>query len=687
MLNTRYQASDGECQTRRQSPARPNVLFLFAFCSLLSVSGSLLAAPQYFVIPDTSRVYVVLAAAPAEMSGFTVQRQSARGTFENLTPAPVAPMLDPEQAQATLGTDEYAWVTQVLKTDDPIAVLARLKHDRGVGQALSLVSLKVAEVLGRIFVDTSARTGSTYTYRITFLKNDGSELARYDERVTVAAHAGPELKATNLAAEADNAEVKLRWRYPRYAGDRADIVIGFNIYRRPSTSGQTPNPGFEKLTARPLLRSSDTLSFPDHAVENDQTYEYCITAVDNVGAESPRSTPVSATPHDTLGPPPPYNVKAMALQGKVLISWQVPLDTQPLAGYNVYRSWSLHGEFSKLNPTLLPAGQNSWLDTNVVSESTYVYRVRTKAKSGKEGRPSAAGFASPSDTVPPGPPTGVTAVADKHIVRLTWKSRPTPDLAGYYVYRAEGNDKLFRLRSTPLGPDTTEFTDSGFGRTGLYPGKHYRYAVSQVDFAHNESKRDSTTLLITDDMPPLPPATAYGRSSDDGRVLLTWQMSMSSDAAGYRVYRDTGSLFAHPVRLADLPRSAREYRDSSATKGRRYWYEVAAVDSAGNQGSSPAMAVTPADIAPPPAPTGFKATLSKTAVELSWQSVTESDLAGYNVYRADAPSGVPEKLNREPLNEMKYTDPAGGATHYYWVRALDTSGNESPRSEVVRPTP
>jgi fibronectin type 3 domain-containing protein len=110
------------------------------------------------------------------------------------------------------------------------------------------------------------------------------------------------------------------------------------------------------------------------------------------------------------------------------------------------------------------------------------------------------------------------------------------------------------------------------------------------------------------------------------------------------------------------------------------------VDSAGNEGKSPAMAVTPADIAPPPAPTGFKATLNKTAAELSWQAVTESDLAGYNVYRSDLPSGVPEKLNREPLRETKYTDPAGGATHYYWVRALDTSGNESPRSEVVRPT-
>jgi fibronectin type 3 domain-containing protein len=675
-------------ESRIQDP-KPSALRFFAICCLLAVSSSLLAAPQYFVIPDTNRVYVVLAAAPADMAGFTVQRQAAGGAFTSLTPNPVAPVLDPEQARIMLGEDEFAWVTEVLKTDDPIAVLSRLKRDRGVGQALSLVSMKVAEVLGRVFVDTSARTGSSYTYRITFLKYDGTELARHDERVTVAAHAGPELKAGNLTAEVDNSEVKLRWRYPHYTGDRSDNVIGFNIYRKPGpATPRSPAAGsdYGKLNPRPLLRSSDSLFFPDRAVQNDQTYEYCITAVDNIGAESPRSTPVSATPHDTLGPPPPYNVKATALQGKVLVSWQVPPDTQPLAGYNVYRSWSLHGEFSKQNPTLIPAGQNSWTDTNVVSESTYVYRVRTRAKDGKEGRPSTAGFASPNDTVPPKPPTALAAVADKHIVRLTWKSQPAPDLAGYYVYRAEGNDKLFRLRSTPLGPDTTEFTDSGFGRTGLYPGKRYRYAVSQVDFAHNESKRDSTVLLIKDDVAPLPPATAYGKSSDDGRVLLTWQMSMSSDALGYRVYRDVDSLLARPTALADLPKSAREYRDTSAVKGRRYWYVVAAMDSAGNEGKSPAMAVLAADVVPPPAPAGFKAALNKTAADLSWQAVVEPDLAGYNVYRSDMPSGVPEKLNREPLKETKYTDANGKATYYYWVQSLDTSGNESPRSEVVRPT-
>jgi fibronectin type 3 domain-containing protein len=672
-------------QSPRSKVQNPRFLFLLAVCSLLSAvslsSAQPVKGPPCFVIPDQGCVYIILASAPVSASGFNVARKDPGGSdFKPLTPDPVVPLIDPAEARQVIGETGFAWLMQALQTDDELTILTRLKRESGVGQALSLVSLGVARAIGRAYIDSTVKAGQEYTYRITFLKSEG-EAGRCEQKVATAPHAGPDLKLSNLAAKTGDAEVKLTWQYPAYTGDKNDITIGFNVYRREAGKGE-----FAKLTSHAYLRSGEKLLFSDLMVENDRPYEYCLSAVDVVGAESPKSVSVTATPRDTSGPKPPPNVNAAPLEGKVRVTWSMPADTASIAGFNVYRSNSIHGELKKLNPQLIPARETSFVDPDVMAGRFYVYRAGTFGKSGKEGKPSVAAFASPNDSVPPGPPTAVTAVADKHIVRLTWKSQPTPDLAGYYVYRAEGKGQLFRLRSTPLGPDTTELTDSGFGRTGLYPGKHYRYAVSQVDFAHNESKRDSTGLLIPDDQPPLPPATAYGRSSDDGRVLLTWQMSMSSDVVGYRVLRDNDSLFVHPVRLADLPLSAREFRDSSATKGRRYWYEVAAVDSAGNQGASPAMAVLPADITPPPAPVGLKATLSKTAVELSWQAVTEPDLAGYNVYRSDLPSGVPEKLNREPLKEMKYTDPVGGATHYYWIRALDTSGNESPRSEVVRPT-
>jgi large repetitive protein len=663
----------------------PRLLFLSAVCGLLSAvspsSAQPVKGPPCFVIPDQGCVYIVLASAPASASGFNVARRGPGSPdFKLLTPEPVEPIIDPAEARRVIGEADFAWLMQTLQTDDELTVLTRIKREAGVGQALSLVSLGVARAIGRAYIDSTVKAGQEYTYRVTFLKSDG-EAGRYEQKVVAAPHVGPELKLSNLAAGAGDAEVKLTWQYPAYTGDKNDVTIGFNVYRREAGKGE-----FAKLTNHAWLRSGAKLSFSDLMVENEKPYEYCLTAVDVVGAESRRSNPVTATPRDTTGPVAPLNVNATPLEGKVRVTWGMPADSASIAGFNVYRSNSIHGELKKLNAQLIPARETSFTDPDVTAGRFYVYRVGTLGKSGKEGKPSVAAFASPNDTTPPPQPVALKAVAEKHIVRLTWKSQPAPDLAGYYVYRAEGKGLPFRLRSTPLGPDTTEFTDSGFGRTGLYPGKHYRYAVSQVDFAYNESKRDSTVLLIPDDMPPLPPATAYGRSSDDGRVLLTWQTSMSSDAVGYRVYRDNDSLFAHPVRLSDLPRSAREFRDSSATRGRRYWYEVAAVDSAGNEGKSPVMAVTPADIAAPPAPTGFKATLAKTAAELSWQAVTEPDLAGYNVYRSDLPSGVPEKLNREPLKETKYTDPAGGASHYYWVRALDTSGNESPRSEVVRPT-
>jgi fibronectin type 3 domain-containing protein len=280
------------------------------------------------------------------------------------------------------------------------------------------------------------------------------------------------------------------------------------------------------------------------------------------------------------------------------------------------------------------------------------------------------------------PPIALQATSEKHIVHLTWQSQPSPDLAGYYIYRAEGAEELSRLRDLPLGRDTTEYTDSGSSQQGLIPGKGYRYGVSQVDTARNESPRDSTQLLIPDDQPPTPPDSVHCQSTGDGRVQITWQVSMAPDVTRYRVYRQEAGM--NLLQQAELPSSARDYTDSSVTRGREYGYLVAAVDSAGNEGQSETYEVVPADTNPPAAPKELKVKLGATGVDLTWQPATDSDLAGYNVYRSDT-TRVPAKLNQEPLTDTTFADSSGGARYFYWVQALDTSGNESERSEILWP--
>ena len=95
------------------------------------------------------------------------------------------------------------------------------------------------------------------------------------------------------------------------------------------------------------------------------------------------------------------------------------------------------------------------------------------------------------------------------------------------------------------------------------------------------------------------------------------------------------------------------------------------------------------DSTAPAAPTGLIATPSATGIVLTWNANSESDLAGYNIYRGTSPGvgtgGTP--INGALLTSPTYTDGSlasssltAGQTYYYVVAALDTSSNQSAAS-------
>ncbi|MEI9981584.1 MAG: fibronectin type III domain-containing protein [Edaphobacter sp.] len=104
------------------------------------------------------------------------------------------------------------------------------------------------------------------------------------------------------------------------------------------------------------------------------------------------------------------------------------------------------------------------------------------------------------------------------------------------------------------------------------------------------------------------------------------------------------------------------------------------------------------DIFPPRVPTGLEALpggLSPTdrSIDLSWTPNSDSDLAGYFVYRQDVDSSgavaaTATRLNQTPVVGPAYRDQTAkpGRRYSYRVSAVDQAGNESPTSEPVQET-
>ena len=139
--------------------------------------------------------------------------------------------------------------------------------------------------------------------------------------------------------------------------------------------------------------------------------------------------------------------------------------------------------------------------------------------------------------------------------------------------------------------------------------------------------------------------------------------------------------------------------DPDAAFDERYSYRISRVTTVSIGGksidiagpSSAEILVNTKDIFPPSAPTGLAAVAApdEGAIDLSWAPNTETDLAGYAVYRSEL-GGEPVRISPpgKPIDSPAFRDATArpGHEYTYTVTAIDRDGNESVRSAEVKET-
>jgi fibronectin type 3 domain-containing protein len=654
--------------------------FWYALLMAYAGAGSSLsaqAAPddlRMFLVAHGDSVRLLLTESPPQFGGFVVYRRLAGGasSWERRTPQPIRRVVQPAMAAGQIGADLPA-VRQALGTTDDGELLPRLQSDNFAAYVLSLLHPQVAVVLGRLFADGDVQSGASYDYRVVVTNNRGQETGEQiigTVRIADVVPAPP----TGVTAVGAPGAVTVTWAYPPYGGDPTDLVIGFHVYRGDAAGGPPT-----RVTGRPVMRNDiGPLEFADTLAATGARYRYEVRAVDLVRRESAASAGATVTVIDDTPPRTPSGVEAVPGEGVVTVSWEPTPDTD-IVGYHVERSTGLDQPYQRLTQTTVPAN-TPYEDRTAVGGTPYFYRVVAVDDSGNVGRPSNAIAVLPVDTTPPSPPSGLTISPNGRTLEARWTASASSDVRGYYVYRGETTDRLVRLVEQPIAG--TSFLDAGYGGTGLAPGRQYTLRVSAVDHSFNESEPVDADITVIDDEAPAAP-TGLDAANVFGRyVEVAWSPSPSLDVRAYEIRR--GAPGEPAAVIADSQEAARMLRDSTAVAGVTYTYEVIAVDSAGNRSAPAAAVMTFADPTPPPAPRYVAAVFGAAGVEISWERVVAEDLAGYNVYRALVPTGAQERLTDAPIVELRFTDPAGQPEHYYSIRAVDSSANESASSPAVR---
>jgi hypothetical protein len=222
-------------------------------------------------------------------------------------------------------------------------------------------------------------------------------------------------------------------------------------------------------------------------------------------------------------PAPIVSVEARVTESGVELTWPAPAGSatgEPMptvTGYRIYRAEIHPGALSSSPQDLSPgkpeahaallgfSESNSYRDTSVVFDHTYVYIVRSVIRvdgAELESSDSQSVTVTPRDVFPPAAPQGLVAAVlpgstpGTVLVDLSWSINLETDLAGYRVYRGEQEGTRGELVTPDLLP-TPALRD-----TSVDPGHRYWYTVTAVDRAGNESTPGIPVLV--DVTQPLP---------------------------------------------------------------------------------------------------------------------------------------------------------------------------------------
>ncbi|MEM7351250.1 MAG: CARDB domain-containing protein, partial [Acidobacteriota bacterium] len=403
-------------------------------------------------------------------------------------------------------------------------------------------------------------------------------------------------------------------------------------------SGGETGPGSEVLTAWELTSLADgpyvlRLSAEDkagnraetlHRLEVDNTPPTAVIDLPTTGSVVSAATTITGTATDAHFLD--YRLEVAPAAGGAPTAW-VPL---------------------RLSTTAVDASVlHDWQE--LPAEGAYVLRLTV---ADEPGNVSTAQVEITVDTEPPAPPIALTAVVEnQRDGRLDWTPSPTPDVAGYRVYR--GGQPL---TSEPVSETT--YLDAAL------PEGTFVYRVTAVDASGNESEPSNEAEIEIDTSAPEARIFVPSAGQRVAGLVDVTGIARATDFKEYRLSVEPldGSVPRRLLRSSPVPAQAEvlgQWNTLGASQTLAWRLVLEAEDLLGNAASD--QVVVEVDNQPPAAPTLTADLVDVRDAEVTWTASPEPDLAGYLLYRdgrlVNASGPVIDDLTPFLLDVTQFSDP------------------------------
>ena len=375
------------------------------------------------------------------------------------------------------------------------------------------------------------------------------------------------------------------------------------------------------------------------------------------------------------GPTPPWaprSATAVDITGGVRLTWEPPTynGDAAITGYRVYRT-PLDGAEEKLTETT----SLSFDDTTVRPGTEYVWRISAVNTAGESNQ--SARVTRASEITVPGVVAYFSAIPGNNEANLRWDPPAETggtNLTGYRVIR---NGQII---ASP-GASVRNYVD----RTAVN-GQTYTYQV-RASNVKGDGPASHTETITPADIPPAPTdfRAEVIAAETASSVRLTWTPPPAA-VQKFIVLRSTLPLRAVPI--ANLSATDTSYVDTTAQKGRTYYYSVA---SANQEGFTPSAEEQVALVRKPGAPGDVSAVGLDGEVRISWSPPVDTGDAPasslrYYVSRQGGGSSR-ETIIKTDIETTSYIDRlvTAGQPYTYTVTTLNPVASDPSAPATATP--
>ena len=520
------------------------------------------------------------------------------------------------------------------------------------------------------YEQVSLITGTEYHFFVkAYVLVNGAKLFS-DASASASATPLPTAPSSIAAVSMSDASIKITWSVVQGAS-------GYKIYRSDTSN----------VTASDLLatvRGNTNTSYTNEGLVTGQRYYYKVSAYVTVLGNDVNGALTAQNGYAAPRPKTPTGFSVVSENSNAMrLTWNaVPGATS----YNVYRSLTADGSYSKIHTTTGTSYTNVLVSTGVKLVPGCMYYYKLCAVAGASGQEVYSDETTPIGRrlLPAEPVLNSATAAAYDSATLKWEA--VTNAVGYKLYYSTAENGAYTLAKTVVGINTTTGVING-----LTTGTEYYFKV-RAYVSYNGVNYDGgySNILSFEPRPgkSATPTIAVA-SIDDRTINISWLATPG--ASGYRLYGSEASSGAYTLLDEGLANCATTR--TLPYYGTTYNYKVAAyvTNEAGNElegalSNERSILLRPTTPAKPSA-----ASASPTSVKVTWSKIANVDACEIS-YRivGEANWTVAATITQTNVYSYECTGLSTGENYEFSIRGRyngKTTYQFTGRSTVVTATP